>query len=77
MEVISETSWQRDRIQKKALYEQFGLTEYWIIDPDSETIEVFALIKGVYQLHNRGVGAQIAKSKLLSGFSLAFKNLLG
>ena len=77
MEVISVTSWQRDRIQKKALYEQFGLPEYWIIDPDSETIEVFALIKGVFQLHNRAVGAQVAKSKLLAGFSLAFKELVG
>lgn len=77
MEVISESSWQRDRIQKKALYEQCGLPEYWIIDPDSETIEVFALIKGVYQLHSRGVGAQPAKSRLLAGFSLSFKNLLG
>ncbi len=77
MEVISETSWQRDRIQKKALYEQFGLPEYWIIDPDSETIEVFALIKGLYQQHSRAVGAQIAKSKLLPGFSLTFKDLLG
>ena len=77
MEVISETSWQRDRIQKKALYEQFGLPEYWIIDPDSETIEVFALVKGVYQVHSRAVGAEIAKSKLLSGFNLAFKDLAG
>ena len=77
MEAISETSWQRDRIQKKALYEQCGLPEYWIIDPDSETIEVFALTKGVYQLHSRAVGAQLAKSKLLAGFSLAFKDLLG
>ena len=77
MEVISETSWQRDRIEKKALYEQCGLPEYWIIDPDSETIEVFALTKGVYQLHCRAVGAQLAKSKLLAGFSLAFKDLLG
>jgi Uma2 family endonuclease len=76
MEVISETSWQRDRIQKKALYEQSGLPEYWIIDPDSETIEVFALIKGVYQLHSRAVGSQMAKSKLLSGFSVAFNHLL-
>jgi Uma2 family endonuclease len=77
MEVISESSWQRDRIQKKALYEQCGLPEYWIIDPDSETIEVFALIKGVYQLHSRAVGAQLAKSRLLAGFSLAFKDLMG
>lgn len=77
MEVISESSWQRDRIQKKALYEQCGLPEYWIIDPDSETIEVFALIKGVYQLHRRAVGSQPARSRLLGGFSLACKDLLG
>ena len=76
MEVISEGSWQRDRIEKKALYEQFGLPEYWIVDPDSKTIEVFALIKGVLQLHSRAVGSQTAKSKLLSGFSLTFKDLV-
>jgi Uma2 family endonuclease len=76
MEVISEHSWQRDRIQKKALYEQAGLPEYWIVDPDSETIEVFVLANGVYQLHSRAVRAQKAKSKLLSGFSVAFKELL-
>lgn len=77
MEVISPGSWQRDRIEKKALYEQFSLPEYWIIDPDSETIEVFVLAKGVFQLHSRSVGEQVAKSKLLAGFSLSFKSLVG
>jgi Uma2 family endonuclease len=76
MEVISETSWHRDRIHKKSLYEQFGLPEYWIIDPDSETIEVFTLTKGAYQIHCRAVGPQPAKSKLLSGFGVAFRTLL-
>jgi Uma2 family endonuclease len=76
MEVISETSWQRDRIHKKSLYEQSGLPEYWIIDPDSETIEVFTLVKGVYQIHSRAVGPQTAKSKLLPGFGITFRTLL-
>jgi Uma2 family endonuclease len=76
MEVISEQSWKRDRIEKKALYEQFGLPEYWIVDPDSETIEVFALAKGVYQVHSRAVGAQMARSKLLPGFGITSKELL-
>ena len=76
MEVISDGSWHRDRIEKKALYEQAGLPEYWIIDPDSETIEVFALDKGVFQLHSRAVGAETAKSKLLAGFGISFKELL-
>jgi Uma2 family endonuclease len=76
MEVVSEYSWQRDRIEKKALYEQAGLPEYWIVDPDSETIEVFALTGGVYKLHSRANRGQTAKSKLLAGFSISFKQLL-
>lgn len=76
MEVISEHSRQRDRIEKKALYEQAGLPEYWIVDPDSETIEVFALAGGVYELHSRAAHGQTAKSKLLSGFGISFKELL-
>jgi Uma2 family endonuclease len=75
MEVISEGSWQRDRIQKKALYEQSGVKEYWIVDAGSQTIEVFALNKGVYQLHGKATGTQAAKSKLLSGFAVTFKEL--
>lgn len=77
MEVISEGSWQRDRIQKKALYEQFGVKEYWIVDAASQTIEVFALNKGVYQLQAKAAGAQPVKSKLLAGFAVTFKELVG
>ena len=77
MEVISAGSWQRDRIQKKALYEQAGVAEYWIIDPDAAAIEVFALIKGVYQLHSKATGKEQAKSRLLAGFKTTFIELMG
>lgn len=76
MEVVSEGSWQRDRIEKKALYEQFGLPEYWIVDPDSRTIEVFILVKGSYQLHSKASGTESAHSNLLSEFEVSFKELL-
>ncbi len=76
MEVISAGSWQRDRIEKKALYEQAGVAEYWIIDPDASAIEVFALIKGVYQLYSKSTGKELAKSKLLAGFKTTFAELM-
>ena len=75
VEVISEGTWRRDRVDKKALYEQFGVAEYWIIDPDSRLIEVFTLAKGSYQLHARGVGAEKAGSKLLPGLKVTFDQL--
>ena len=76
MEVISAGSWHRDRIEKKALYEQAGVAEYWIIDPDAQTIEVFALIKGVYQMHSKATGKNLAKSKLLAGSKTTFAELI-
>jgi len=74
VEVISQT-WKRDRVEKKALYEQFGVSEYWIVDPESRAIEVFALVKGVYQLHSKGTETSAAKSRLLAGFKISFNQL--
>ena len=76
VEVVSPGSWKRDRVEKKALYEQVGIAEYWIVDPESRSIEVFALAKGLYRLHSRAVDAQLAKSKLLPGFKVSFHQLL-
>jgi len=40
-----------DRYTKKAKYEQFGVKEYWIVDPANQTLEVFALsTSGPYEL---------------------------
>jgi Uma2 family endonuclease len=75
VEVISQGTWQRDRVSKKSLYEQFGVLEYWILDPESRTIEVFALDAGSYTLHSRAAGTQRAHSRLLKGFRLSFADL--
>ena len=75
VEVISEGSWRRDRLDKRALYEQFSLPEYWIVDPESRTIEVFTLIKGAYKIYNKAVERERAASKLLPGFKISFDDL--
>jgi hypothetical protein len=38
------------RVEKKALYDQVGITEYWIVDPESRSIEFFALVKSSYRM---------------------------
>jgi Uma2 family endonuclease len=75
VEVISEGTWRRDRVDKKALYEQFGVGEYWIVEPELRLIEVFALEVGAYRLHARGLGAERVTSSLLAGFELSFAQL--
>ncbi|CAA9321593.1 MAG: hypothetical protein AVDCRST_MAG89-1661 [uncultured Gemmatimonadetes bacterium] len=49
VELISPDSRVRDRRDKFVEYAQSGVREYWIIDPDAETVEVFRLASGVYE----------------------------
>jgi Uma2 family endonuclease len=67
-EVISLGNRNRDRIEKRDLYEQYGVREYWLIDPEAQTVEVLHLENGRYQLFMRCTPGQTAASKLLPGF---------
>ena len=70
VEVISLGDRHRDRIEKRDLYEQYGVREYWLIDPEARTVEVLHLDNGRYQLHVRATPGEIAASKLLPGFQI-------
>ncbi len=70
-EVVSLGGRSRDRIEKRDLYEQHGVKEYWIIDPEPETVEVLALMNGRYELVKRSRPGDTAASQLLPGFKVA------
>ena len=48
VEVLSPSNRAQDIVRKAALYTQFGVPEYWIVDPDAETIAVNELREGQY-----------------------------
>ena len=75
VEVISLGNRSRDRIEKRDLYEQYGIKEYWIVDPEAQTVEVLSLENGRYRLLARCTGDQIAESRLLPGFHLTANSL--
>jgi Uma2 family endonuclease len=41
VEILSPSSAERDRVEKMDLYQRYGLPEYWIVDPDSQMVEVY------------------------------------
>jgi Uma2 family endonuclease len=49
-EVLSPGSIYHDRRTKFRLYQQHGVREYWLIDPQAQLIDVFTLIEGRFQL---------------------------
>src|SRR5437588_3327659 len=70
VEVISLGNRNRDRIEKRDLYEQYGIKEYWIVDPEARTVEVLLLEQGRYRLLMRCTGEQVAASRVLPGFEI-------
>ena len=50
VEVLSLGTKKRDRGYKKDLYEKSGVREYWLVDPDTKTIEVYLLTDGKFHL---------------------------
>jgi Uma2 family endonuclease len=74
-EVVSLQGRSRDRIEKRDLYEQHGVKEYWIIDPEAQTVEVLALVNGRYELVQRSLPGETASSRLLPGFEVSVADL--
>ena len=46
IEIVSPTSGQMDYVRKLALYQTAGVREYWIVDPQRETVTVYDLENG-------------------------------
>jgi Uma2 family endonuclease len=49
VEIGSPSTRRRDEIIKRKLYERFGVEEYWVIDPEIETIAVYRHVGEHYQ----------------------------
>ena len=77
IEVLS-TNEDQDKLFKKALYEQFKVKEYWIIDAKKNTVEVFVLseVSGKYGKGKSHSMQDRVSSTVVQGFSLAVQDLL-
>ncbi len=53
IEILSQSSLLHDRITKFQLYESAAIAEYWLVDPETDSIEVYSLVDGQYQILTR------------------------
>ena len=67
VEVLSPSTQRHDRLVKRGLYQRAGVREYWIVDPDSSTVQVFLQRDGSLQLHEVYDRQGVAKVNVLDG----------
>lgn len=68
MEVLSPSSRKHDRLVKLNLYQRAGVPEYWIVNPEEESVQVFLRDdSGNLRIHNEYDRTEIAKVHALDG----------
>ena len=74
-EVVSKDKPSRDLVQKKREYAKAGIPEYWIVDPQQESVIVYRLQGKRYVRHGVFRRGQRATSALLPDFSVNVTDL--
>lgn len=69
VEVVSPDDPERDTVEKVADYAEAGIPEYWIVNPEEETVTVLSLQGEAYAIHGIFHRGDVAPSVLLVGFT--------
>ncbi|MDE6590224.1 MAG: Uma2 family endonuclease [Oscillospiraceae bacterium] len=68
VEILSPSTQRHDRLVKLGLYQRARVREYWIVNPEDQTVQVMLLDgSGVLQLHEVYDRAGVAKVNVLDG----------
>lgn len=70
VEILSPSTEARDRGVKLDRYRLYGVREYWIVDPDSRSVEVWHFGKGAESAEVYGAGSAVSWTPLPGGPTL-------
>lgn len=67
VEILSPSTQRHDRFIKFSLYQRAGVREYWLVDPDSKTVQSFILEDGHYSVKEFGTAGDKMTVNVLEG----------
>jgi len=76
IEVLSPGTERRDRTYKLQLYCRYGVRECWLVDPETETIEVLGLSSEGTQFRGRYGAHDIVSSQVLADLEFRVREIL-
>lgn len=70
IEILSPSSIEADFLRKSKLYERSGVREYWLVNPEGETVSVRALDGDRYVIAGEYSRGDTLRSTVLDGFEI-------
>ncbi len=70
IEILSPTTREMDVLFKKALYQRFGVREYWLVDPEEKKVEVFFIEGGKYEAKGIFYQHDVVEVRMIQGLSV-------
>lgn len=75
VEIVSPSSASYDTVEKRDIYEEYGVKEYWLVFLQEKAIEILALEDGVYREICKGRKTGIVRSKIIAGLEVDLKEV--
>ena len=75
IEILSPSTAYYDFTHKKEMYCKCGVTEYWIIDPENETVEIMVKRGEIYQTERFLRKPAPLESSMLPGFTMKLEDI--
>ena len=70
VEILSPGNNKKELQNKYEVYEESGIQEYWVIQPEEQTLLIYTLINGKYQASKLFTSGDIISTPILPGFEL-------
>jgi Uma2 family endonuclease len=71
IEILSPTTAYYDLREKFRKYEETGVKEYWIVDPELKKIEVYENDNKKFKIYGEAEAKETVSSKILNGFNIS------
>jgi len=75
IEIISTSNQTHDSIRKYSIYMEFGINEYWMVNPELKTVEVYVLEEDEYKQAAIYKGSDCAASQIFDGLDIRLEEV--
>jgi len=75
IEILSLSTAYYDIRKKFRVYERYGVQEYWIVDPETNSIELYTNKEGHFSLTGKAEGEGEIESSVLKGLKLTIEDI--